>query len=43
MTFEVAQSTQYVIRNLSIVSKVGTFEISSMFDELNIFDSKIIK
>jgi hypothetical protein len=39
MTFEVTQSTQFVIRNLSIVSKVGTFEISSMFDELNIFDS----
>jgi hypothetical protein len=39
MTFEVSQSTQFNIRNLSIVSKVGTFEISSMFDELNIFDS----
>jgi hypothetical protein len=39
MTLEVTQSTQFVIRNLSIVSKVGTFEISSMFDELNIFDS----
>jgi hypothetical protein len=39
MTIEVTQSTQFRIRNLSIVSKVGTFEISSMFDELNIYDS----
>jgi hypothetical protein len=39
MTLEVTQSTQFRIRNLSIVSKIGTFEISSMFDELNIFDS----
>jgi hypothetical protein len=39
MTLEVTQSTQFRIRNLSIVSKVGTFEVSSMFDELNIFDS----
>jgi hypothetical protein len=32
-------STQYTIKEVSIVTKGGSVEVSSMFEELNIFDS----
>jgi len=39
MSFELKQSTQFEIKKLAIVSKLGTFDISGIFAELNIFDS----
>ena len=39
MSFELKQSTQFEIKKLAIVSKFGTFDISGVFAELNIFDS----
>ena len=36
---EISQSTQFKIRQLEIVSKVGTIDVSGIFDELNIYDS----
>ena len=36
---EISQSTQFKIRQLEIVSKLGTIDISGIFDELNIYDS----
>ena len=39
MSFELKQSTQFEIKKLAIVSKFGTFDISGIFAELNIFDS----
>lgn len=39
MSFQLKQSTQFEIKKLAIVSKFGTFDISSIFVELNIFDS----
>jgi len=39
MAIELTQSTQFKIRSLSIISKVGNFDVSGLFDELNIFDS----
>ena len=39
MNFKLSQSTQFKIKELSLITKVGTFDISSIFEELNIFDS----
>ena len=36
---ELSQSTQFKIRQLEIVSKLGTFSIADRFEELNIYDS----
>ena len=36
---EISQSTQFKIRQLEIVSKLGTIDVSGIFDELNIYDS----
>ena len=35
----VGQTTQFKIKKLSIISKIGVFDISTLFDELNIFDT----
>ena len=39
MSFGIKQSTQFKINRLSINSKFGSFDLSSIFEELNIFDS----
>lgn len=39
MTLEVKQSTQFVLKELSIVTKGGTFDIKNIYEELNVFDS----
>lgn len=39
MSLEIIQSLQYEIRELSIVSKNGKFDIRNIFNELNIYDS----
>jgi hypothetical protein len=39
MSFAIKQSTQFKINRLSINSKFGSFDLSSIFEELNIFDS----
>jgi len=39
MSFQLKQTTQFEIKKLAIVSKFGTFDISSIFVELNVFDS----
>ena len=35
----IKQSTQFKIKELAIDSKLGTFDVSGIFEELNIFDS----
>ena len=39
MSFNIKQSTQFKINHLNINSKFGTFDLSAIFEELNIFDS----
>lgn len=39
MSLEIVQSLQYEIKDLSIVSKVGKFDVRGIFSELNIYDS----
>ena len=39
MSFQIKEPTQFKIKEISIVSKFGKFDISSLFVELNIFDS----
>ena len=39
MTIKISETTEYNIKKLSISSKVGEYDLSGMFDELNIFDS----
>jgi hypothetical protein len=39
MNFTLSQSTQFKIKELSLITKIGLFDISSIFEELNIFDS----
>lgn len=36
---KVLSSTQYKIKKLAIVSKIGTMDITGLFEELNIYDS----
>jgi hypothetical protein len=36
---DIKQSTQFRIKKLAIDSKIGTFDVSGIFEELNIFDS----
>lgn len=36
---DIRQTTQFVIKDLKIVSKVGEIDISGIFEEINIFDS----
>jgi hypothetical protein len=42
MSLEITQTTQFKIRNLSLVTKFGTFDVSAIFSELNIFDSVLL-
>lgn len=42
MTFSLRQSTQFKINKLAINSKFGTFDVSAIFEELNIFDSILV-
>ena len=39
MTFKISETTEYHIKKLSISSKIGEFDLSKMYDELNIYDS----
>ena len=39
MSFNIKQSTQFTVNTLAINSKFGTFDVSAIFEELNIFDS----
>ena len=38
-TVNLTQSTDFKIKNISIVTKFGTVDIRNIFDELNIYDS----
>ena len=42
MDLTINQSTQFEINELSIITKLGTFDITSIFEELNIFDSLLM-
>jgi len=42
MTIEVQKSTQFKINELAIVTKAGSIDISSIYEELNIFDSMMM-
>jgi hypothetical protein len=42
MALELAQATQFSIKKLVIISKVGVIDIQNIFQELNIFDSVLI-
>lgn len=39
MDNNIIQSTQYVTKKLSIVSKIGEIDVTGIFEELNIYDS----
>ena len=39
MSFEVKKSTQFKINEIAVVTKAGAIDISSIFEELNLFDS----
>ena len=39
MTINIKQTTQFTIKKLALNSKAGPFDISTIFEELNIFDS----
>jgi hypothetical protein len=39
MKLNISETTEYNIKKLSISSKVGEYDLSGLFDELNIFDS----
>jgi hypothetical protein len=39
MSFNIKQTTQFAINKLIINSKLGSFNLASIFEELNIFDS----
>jgi hypothetical protein len=39
MSFNIKQTTQFAINKLVINSKLGSFNLASIFEELNIFDS----
>ena len=39
MSFQIKEPTQFKIKDISIISKFGKFDVSSLFVELNIFDS----
>ena len=41
MTFEVKKSTQFKINELVVVTKAGNIDISGIYEEIKIFDSKI--
>lgn len=42
MTFSLKQTSQFKINKLAINSKFGTFDVSALFEELNIFDSILV-
>jgi hypothetical protein len=42
MPIDIKQSSQFKITELSIITKLGKFDIGSIFDELNIFDSMLL-
>ena len=42
MPFQIKEPTQFKIKDISIISKFGKFDISSLFVELNIFDSVLM-
>ncbi len=42
MSIDIKQSTQFKIQELSLITKVGKFDIASIFDELNIFDTMLM-
>ena len=39
---EISQSEQFKIKDLSIVTKAGKFNLGSVFEELNIFDTMLM-
>ena len=42
MSFNLKQSTQFTVNKIAINSKFGTFDVSAVFEELNIFDSVLM-
>jgi len=39
MSFQISKSTQFTIKELTIVTKAGNIDITEIYDELNIFDT----
>lgn len=39
MSFKITESTQFQVKNITIVAKGGSVEVTSLYEELNIFDS----
>lgn len=42
MALTIKQSTQFTINELKLITKFGVFDISSIFDELNVYDSLLM-
>ena len=39
MSLNLTQSTQFKIRTLSLITKVGVIDIAGIYQEINIYDS----
>jgi hypothetical protein len=42
MSLKLTESTQFLVKNITIVAKGGSVEITSLYEELNIFDSMFL-
>jgi hypothetical protein len=42
MSLVLKQTTQFTIRELKLITKFGTFDVSAIFEELNIYDSLLM-
>ena len=42
MTLDIRQSTQFTIKQLALVTKVGSVDITGLYEEINLFDSVVM-
>ena len=42
MSLVIKQTTQFTINELKLITKFGVFDISAVFDELNVYDSLLM-
>ena len=42
MSFEIQQSTQFKVKELTIVTKAGNVDVIDLYEEINIFDSLLV-
>jgi hypothetical protein len=42
MSFEIQKSTQFKVKELTIVTKIGNIDVKDLYEEINIFDSMLV-